>query len=220
MNLWSISMSDWSDSAISDDFQFGQYDRFVSLPVVKEHTIINGKVGYAFLLEYFPFIGENDSTVNSVFRSNTKIRFPHHLTKRKSTYSIFLTAFLSTCSVYTFINQDCFGAFLSKSVKLVNISVTRVSGVWGKSRNFVAEMTGDAPHGEKPETPHYAAAWPPNDETDIQKTTITQVYGCFFQQRIFRIWRIYTMHNAPKGATNKNECWVQPFDSIRCRLRH
>ena len=33
-------------------------------------------------------------------------------------------------------------------------------------------------------------------------------FGCFLQQRIFRIWRIYTMHNAPKGATNKNECWV------------
>jgi len=43
------------------------------MPVVKEHAIINGKVGYAFLLEYFPFIGENDSTVNSVFRSDTRI---------------------------------------------------------------------------------------------------------------------------------------------------
>ena len=43
------------------------------MPVVKEHAIIDRKVGYAFLLEYFSFIGENDSTVNSVFRSDTRI---------------------------------------------------------------------------------------------------------------------------------------------------
>lgn len=50
----------------SDDFQFWQYYRFFVVLVMKKHAIINGKIGYAFLLENLPSIGENDCTFNSV----------------------------------------------------------------------------------------------------------------------------------------------------------
>ena len=33
---------------------------------MKKHAIVNGKIGYAFLLENLPSIGENDCTFNSV----------------------------------------------------------------------------------------------------------------------------------------------------------
>ena len=58
-----------------DDFQFRKYYLFITMFIMKKHTIVNRKVSYSLLIEDFPLIREYNRMVIVNVLNNFSISF-------------------------------------------------------------------------------------------------------------------------------------------------